>query len=73
MALDGGADGLDFYRRIAAEAHTHLNPGGMLAMEIGCRQAESVAALLEAAGAYRDIAVVKDLYGLDRIVKAYKE
>jgi methylase of polypeptide subunit release factors len=42
-------------------------------MEIGCRQAESVAALLEAAEAYRDIAVVKDLYGLDRIVKAYKE
>ena len=73
MALDGGADGLDFYRRIAAEAHTHLNPGGMLAMEIGCRQAESVAALLEAAEAYRGIAVVKDLYGLDRIVKAYKE
>jgi release factor glutamine methyltransferase len=73
MALDGGADGLDFYRRIAAEAHTHLKPGGMLAMEIGCRQAEAVAALLKAAGAYRSIAVVKDLYGLDRIVKAYKE
>lgn len=73
MALDGGEDGLDFYRRIALEAHTHLNPGGMLAMEIGYRQAEAVAALLEAAGAYKDIAVVKDLYGLDRIVKAYKE
>lgn len=73
MALDGGEDGLDFYRRIALEAHTHLNPGGMLAMEIGYRQAEAVPALLAAAGAYKDIAVVKDLYGLDRIVKAYKE
>lgn len=73
MALDGGADGLDFYRRIAAEAHTHLNPGGMLAMEIGCQQAQAVTALLAAEPAYRDIAVLQDLYGLDRIVKAYKE
>ncbi len=73
MALDGGPDGLDFYRRIAAEAHTHLNPGGMLAMEIGYTQAGAVAGLLEAAGTYRSVSVVKDLYGLDRIVKAYKE
>lgn len=73
MALDGGADGLDFYRRIALEASLHLNPGGLVAMEIGCAQAQAVAGLLEAAKGYRDIAVVKDLYGLDRIVKAYKE
>ena len=71
MALDGGEDGLDFYRRIAADAHRHLNPGGLLAMEVGSTQAHAVAQLLE--GAYRDIAVVRDLYGLERIVKAYKE
>jgi release factor glutamine methyltransferase len=73
MALDGGMDGLDFYRRIAHAAHLHLAPGGMLAMEIGCTQAEAVAALLAGANAYRDIAVVRDLYGMERIVKAYKE
>lgn len=73
MALDGGIDGLDFYRRIAREAHLHLRPGGMLAMEIGCTQAGAVSALLAETNAYRDIAVVCDLYGMERIVKAYKE
>ena len=73
MALDGGADGLDFYRRIAVQAAGHLNPGGMLAMEVGSTQARAVAGLLTTAGCYRDIAVVKDLYGLERIVKAIRE
>ena len=73
MALDGGEDGLNFYRRIAADAHRHLNPGGLLAMEVGSTQAHAVAQLLAAENVYRDIAVVRDLYGLERIVKAYKE
>ncbi|MBE5795416.1 MAG: peptide chain release factor N(5)-glutamine methyltransferase [Clostridiales bacterium] len=73
MALDGGDDGLDFYRRIAAGAHQHLNAGGLLAMEVGSTQAQAVADLLAAKNTYRDIAIVRDLYGLDRIVKAYKE
>lgn len=73
MALDGGEDGLDFYRRIAADAHRHLNPDGLLAMEVGSTQAHAVAQLLAAENAYRDIAVIRDLYGLERIVKAYKE
>lgn len=73
MALDGGDDGLDFYRRIAAQAHLHLNPGGLLAMEVGSTQAQAVSALLATENAYRDIAIVRDLYGLERIVKAYKE
>ncbi len=73
MALDGGGDGLDFYRRIAAKAHKHLNPGGLLAMEVGSTQAAQVAQLLSAEDAYRDITIIKDLYGLERIVKAIKE
>ncbi|MEN6340706.1 MAG: peptide chain release factor N(5)-glutamine methyltransferase, partial [Clostridiaceae bacterium] len=45
LALFGGEDGLDFYRRIAAEYRAHLNPGGTLLIEIGSTQAESVSAL----------------------------
>ncbi|MDE7248268.1 MAG: peptide chain release factor N(5)-glutamine methyltransferase, partial [Lachnospiraceae bacterium] len=67
MALDGGADGLAFYRRIAQEAVAHLNGGGMLFFEIGCNQADSVREIMEQAG-FREIQVVKDFAGLDRVV-----
>ncbi|MBQ7534271.1 MAG: peptide chain release factor N(5)-glutamine methyltransferase [Stomatobaculum sp.] len=70
MALDGGEDGLDFYRRLAAEAGQFLNPGGGICFEIGFDQAADVAALLEKAG-FQDIQVRKDLAGLDRVVTAY--
>lgn len=49
-ALDGGPDGLDFYRAIAAAAPALLAPGGVLIVELGCGQAPSVAALFAAAG-----------------------
>lgn len=66
-ALDGGADGLSFYRRIAEEGRAHLFGGGMLFFEIGCDQAEAVSGLMERAG-FWDIHVVKDYAGLDRVV-----
>lgn len=69
LALDGGPDGLEIYRRIAAEAAAHLRNGGFLALEIGCRQAAQVAGLLHQAGFDRT-EVVKDLAGLDRVVIA---
>jgi release factor glutamine methyltransferase len=50
FALDGGIDGLDFYRAIAAAAPTLLAPGGILVVELGIRQAEPVAHLFAAAG-----------------------
>ena len=71
MALDGGADGLDFYRRIVAEAP--LCRGGWLCVEIGDTQGEAVAGLLAADGRYAAIAVMPDLYGLDRVVLARAE
>lgn len=67
MALDGGADGLAFYRRIAGDAGAYLNGGGMLFFEIGCEQAEDVRSIMEAAG-FREVEVVKDFAGLDRVV-----
>lgn len=68
LALYGGADGLDFYRRIAREAPEHLFPGGYLLLEIGCDEGAAVAELLR--GAFRDIRVLPDLRGLDRVVEA---
>lgn len=68
MALDGGADGYDFYRRIAQNAPAHLLPGGIVLLEVGWNQASTVAALMEAKGFHVD--VHKDLQGIDRMVEA---
>jgi release factor glutamine methyltransferase len=71
IALDGGKDGLDFYRIIAKEAPGHLLPGGHLLLEIGYDQGESVPVLLREVG-FRDIEVIKDLAGNDRVVVALR-
>lgn len=67
MALDGGEDGLRFYREIAARCGAFLERGGELFFEIGCDQAEAVQGLLENAG-FREVEVVQDYAGLDRVV-----
>ncbi|MBQ9179549.1 MAG: peptide chain release factor N(5)-glutamine methyltransferase [Firmicutes bacterium] len=67
-ALDGGEDGLEFYRRIAAEAADHLKKDGILVLEIGDDQAAHVAAILTATERYGDIQVGKDLTGKDRAI-----
>ena len=67
IALDGGRDGLDFYRRIISDAPVALKPYGRLYFEIGYNQAEQVAGLMEKAG-FSDIDIIKDLAGLDRVV-----
>lgn len=64
-ALDGGADGLDFYRKIVQDAP--LPEGGLLAFEIGYDQGEAVPRLMKEAG-YQKIELLQDLSGLDRIV-----
>ncbi len=66
-ALDGGDDGLIFYRRIAMEACEWLKAGGHIYMETGSDQAEDVSAIFAAQG-YAGIEVLKDLAGLDRVV-----
>jgi release factor glutamine methyltransferase len=71
LALDGGADGLDFYRRIIRQAPAYLVIGGRLMVEIGYDQAADVTALFEEAG-YYGIEVIKDYGGNDRIVTAVR-
>ena len=55
MALDGGEDGLDFYRRIAACFREHLNDGGVLVLEIGYNQAEAVCEIFGTGNVIADI------------------
>ncbi|MBM4131837.1 peptide chain release factor N(5)-glutamine methyltransferase [bacterium] len=68
-ALDGGPDGLKFYRAIASGMRDWLRPGGHVAVEIGDDQAAEVGAILAASGAV-DVAVTKDYAGRDRVVTA---
>lgn len=67
MALNGGEDGLLFYRSIAQSAKSLLAPDGLLVFEVGWQQARQVADILTAQG-YRDLAFAKDLAGIDRCV-----
>jgi release factor glutamine methyltransferase len=70
LALDGGADGLDFVRKIATEAPTHLTHDGVLAMEIGADQGAAALRILQASG-YREVTLARDLGGRDRVVSGY--
>lgn len=72
IALDGGNDGLYFYRKLAEKAAEHLNEGGWILMEIGDTQGEAVSRLMLAAG-FEEVKVIKDLAGLDRVVEAKKQ
>ena len=67
IALDGGEDGLDFYRRIIGGAQDYLNRGGQIFLEIGSEQAQAVSELLREAG-FKEIDVCRDFAGLDRVV-----
>lgn len=69
-ALYGGEDGLDFYRRIIAEAPAHLAAGGFLILEIGWKQAKAVRELLDKTGRFTDIDIKKDYSGIERVVTA---
>lgn len=70
IALNGGQDGLDFYRKIIKDAYKYLNKGGYLCLEIGFDQKYDVIELIENEEIYEEIYSKKDLYGIDRIVIA---
>ena len=67
MALDGGADGLHFYRKIAARADSLLRKGGRIIFEIGFAQGQEVKEILEANG-FINVEILKDFSGNDRVV-----
>lgn len=66
-ALDGGEDGLDFYRKICEKAPEYLNAGGWLFLEIGYDEGPQVKAMMELRD-FVDVEIKKDLAGLDRVV-----
>lgn len=66
-ALEGGEDGLDFYRKITEQAKLYLKENGVLAYEVGHDQSEDVSKLMEING-YTNIYTKKDLQGIDRVV-----
>ena len=68
LALDGGEDGLDFYRIIAEKAGEYLAPGGRIFLEAGIGQAQAVADMLKGF----DTKIIKDMQGIDRIVCGVK-
>jgi release factor glutamine methyltransferase len=67
LALDGGPDGLAFYRRITLDASRFLKPGGSLLVEIGSTQADAVTGLFRTAG-FTDVTVTRDGSALPRVV-----
>lgn len=71
IALEGGEDGLDFYRSITKESVCYLKDGGILAFEVGHDQAKDVCDIMNDNG-YSKIYTKKDLQGIDRVVIGYK-
>ncbi len=71
LALDGGEDGLSFYRKIIQKAPEYMRKGAHLFLEIGCKQGEAVRALMQEAG-FSQIQILKDYAGLDRVVFGMK-
>lgn len=72
LALYGGVDGLDFYRKITENAKEYLKKEGLLIFEIGYKQKEDVSKIL-IENKFKNIKCVKDLQGLDRVIIGEKE
>ncbi len=73
LALDGGSDGLSFYRKIIPQSIPHLTPDGILALEIGYDQANAVSLLIEQHPQWGPISAHKDLFGHTRVLISQKQ
>jgi len=72
IALKGGKDGLEFYRKLISQTSSYLKRGGRLLLEVGNNQAPSISEMIEAEGGFERPERVKDLSGTERVVKAQK-
>jgi len=72
IALDGGQDGMDFYRLIIKEAANHLEEKGFLVIEIGCAQLEPIRQLFKESGCLEITEAIKDYNDIDRVIVARK-
>jgi release factor glutamine methyltransferase len=72
IALDGGEDGLEIYRRLISQAPFYLRDGGWLLLEVGQGQAEIVAEQMEGSKSFSEPHIQPDLSGLERVVKAQR-
>jgi release factor glutamine methyltransferase len=70
VALDGGEDGLDFYRRIIREAPPYLERGGLLVLEIGFEQKKEVERIFDSSQIFKVKEVIKDYNNIDRVIIA---
>jgi len=73
VALDGGEDGLAFYRNVISQAPSYLRKGGWLLLEMGENQGGKVSALMEKQGCFSRPERIKDLSGIERVAKAQKK
>jgi release factor glutamine methyltransferase len=73
IALDGGKDGLEFYRRLVSQVSPSLREGGWLLLEVGQGQSERVAKRIQESGAFLEPQILPDLAGIERVVKAQKK
>ncbi|HSE84737.1 MAG TPA: peptide chain release factor N(5)-glutamine methyltransferase [Candidatus Binatia bacterium] len=71
-ALDGGARGIDAYRRIIGEGHNYLAPGGSIVLEIGADMGSAVAEFFSRSGCYGPVSLYQDYAGKDRVIAAMK-
>jgi len=72
LALDGGEDGMEFYRRITLEAPFYLRKGGWLLLEVGEGQGEEVTELIERSESFLEPNLLPDLSGIERVAKAQR-
>jgi release factor glutamine methyltransferase len=72
VALDGGEDGLEFYRSITSQAHFYLRNGGWLLLEVGRDQGGKVSEMIEKRRYFKAPELIKDLSGIERVVKTQK-
>lgn len=72
IALQGGRDGLEFYRRVIPQIPSYLKKGGWLLLEVGHTQARRVSEWIEKVSSFVELGTVRDLAGIERVVKAQR-